>query len=456
MNSLEYIKKAKQGKINVVENTKKTLEHVKQIDKEHNYFLVIDDNLHKKTKDLKKGKLYGLPVSIKDCLAVKDMETKAGSKILEGYDPVFNSTVVNKIKQEGGIILGKTTQDVFGFGSFNTNTGIGYKIPKNPYDKKRATGGSSGGAAGITRKINMPHIAISESTGGSIACPASYCGVYGLTPTYSLVSRYGLLDYANSMDKIGVMSKDIEEAALMLSVIAGHDEKDSTSADIEIPDYTKPGKNNFKIAVVKESLGKGVDEEVIENLKKKLGKLKYDLISLSLTFKYGIQTYYLISMSEASTNLAKLCGMRYGKHEKLEGDFNEYFSKVRSKYFSKEAKRRIILGTFARMSGYRDAFYLKALKVRTKIIQEYKKIFEKYDLIITPSMPNIAPKFSEIDKMTPLQNYMMDIMTVGPNLAGYPHISIPSGFSNNMPTGMMAIADHFQEKKLIDFARNII
>lgn len=455
MNSIEFIKNAKSGKIDVIKNTKQTLKHVQEIDKEYNYFLTIDDELDKKTKDLKKGKLYGLPVSVKDCLCVKDMESKAGSKILEEYLPVFDSNVVKKIKEQGGLILGKTSQDVFGFGSFNTNVGLDYKIPKNPFDKKRATGGSSGSAAGITQKIDMPHIAISESTGGSIACPASYCGVYGLTPTYGLVSRYGLMDYANSMDKIGVMAKDIEDVALMLSVIAGHDENDSTSANVKIPDYTKQEKKNFKITLVKESITKGVDKEIIDNLKNKIGKIKYDIVSLSLTFKYGIQTYYLISMSEASTNLAKLSGMRYGQHEKLEGNFNEYFSKVRSKFFSKEAKRRIILGTFARMSGYRDAFYLKALKVRTKIINEYKKLFSNYDLIITPTMPNIAPLFTEINKMTPLQNYLTDVMTVGPNLAGYPHLSIPSGVSKNMPTGMLVIADHFNEKKLIDFARSL-
>ena len=455
MNSIDYIKLAKKGEIDVIKNTKETINEIKKIDKDYNYFLILDDKLDKKTTKLKKGKLYGLPISIKDCLCVKDMESKAGSKILEGYDPVFDSTVVKKIRDEGGLIAGKTSQDVFGFGSFNTNVGIGYKIPKNPFDKNRATGGSSGGAAGITQKLSKPHIAISESTGGSIACPASYCGVYGFTPTYGLVSRYGLLDYANSMDKIGIMAKDIEDVALMLQVIAGHDDKDSTSSNVKIHNYTKQEKSKFKVAVIKESIGKGVEKEVIDNLKEKLGDIKYDLVSLPLTFKYSIQTYHLISMSEASTNLAKLCGMRYGQHGKLEEEFNEYFSKVRSKYFSKEAKRRIILGTFARMSGYRDAFYIKALKVRTKIIEEYKKLFSKYDLLVTPTMPNIAPKFSEINKMTPLQNYMMDIMTAGPNLAGFPHLSIPSGFSNEMPTGLMIVANHFNEKNMIDFAREI-
>jgi len=234
MNSIDYIKLAKKGEIDVIKNTKETINEIKKIDKDYNYFLILDDKLDKKTTKLKKGKLYGLPISIKDCLCVKDMESKAGSKILEGYDPVFDSTVVKKIRDEGGLIAGKTSQDVFGFGSFNTNVGIGYKIPKNPFDKNRATGGSSGGAAGITQKLSKPHIAISESTGGSIACPASYCGVYGFTPTYGLVSRYGLLDYANSMDKIGIMAKDIEDVALMLQVIAGHDDKDSTSSNVKI------------------------------------------------------------------------------------------------------------------------------------------------------------------------------------------------------------------------------
>ena len=460
MNSIEYIKKAKNGEIDIVENTKKTLEEIKKIDQEYNYFINIDEKYslnqaEKISKSKKKGKLHGLPISIKDCVCVKDLESKAGSKILEGYKPVYDATVIQKIKDEGGIIIGKTQQDVFGFGSFNTNVGKGYKIPKNPFDKERTTGGSSGGGSGITKKIEMPHIAVTESTGGSIAAPASYCGVIGLCPTYGRVSRYGLMTYSNSMDKIGVTSKDIEEIALMTSVISGYDRKDSTSKKIEIPDYTKKKYDKLKLVLVKESINEGVEEGVSKNLINLIDKIKYDYVSMPLNFKYSIQVYYLCTMSEVSTNLSMLCGMRYGMHEKLEGNFNEYFSKVRSNNFVKEAKRRIIIGTFARMSGFRDAYYLKALKVRTKIIEEYKKIFKKYDLIITPSMPNIAPKFSDINKMTPLENYMTDIMTAGPNLAGFPHISIPSGFSKDMPTGLLAVANHFQEHKLIDFARSL-
>ncbi|MFH2020689.1 MAG: amidase family protein [archaeon] len=458
MNSIDFVKSARAGKINLVRNTKEVIETCRVINKEYNFFNCIDEDYSvteaKKIAEGKKGKLYGLPISVKDCICVKDMQSRAGSRILAGYKPVFDATVIEKIKAEGGIVIGKTNQDVFGFGSFNVNVGIGEKIPKNPHDKKRATGGSSGGAAGITAILDS-HIAISESTGGSIAAPASYCGVYGMTPTYGRVSRYGLLDYANSMDKIGVIAKEIEEIALMLSVISGHDDKDSTSAKLPSEDYASKAKSTLKIALIKESIAEGVDKDVVSNLKSKLGKMKYDAVSLALTFKYGVQTYYLISLSEASTNLARYCGMRYGMTDELKGDFNEYFSKVRSKSFSNEEKRRIILGTFARMSGFRDAYYLKALKVRTKIIAEYKKHFSKYDILISPSMPNIAPYFSEISKLSPLQNFMMDIMTAGPNLAGFPHISLPSGYSQKMPTGLLAIADHFNEKKLIEFARSL-
>lgn len=453
MNPLELIKKLTSEETDIVNNAKKTQEECKKINEEYSYFLNFSDDVKIQAKEAKKGRLYGLPFSVKDCICVNDLESRAGSKILENYKPVFDATVVERIKKEGGIVIGKTNQDVFGFGSFNVNVGIGEKIPKNPFDKDRATGGSSGGSAGITQKLDLPHVAISESTGGSIAAPASYCGVYGITPTYGRVSRYGLMDYASSMDKIGVMSKDIESLALVLEIISGSDEKDSTCSDIPVPEFTKLRQKKFKICLVKESIGKGVMKEVTTNLKKLLSGIDYDLVSMDLTFKYAVQTYYLISMSEASTNLAKYCGIRYGKQEELKGDYNEYFSDIRSRYFEKEAKRRIILGTFARMSGFRDAFYIKALKVRTKIIEEYKEIFRKYDLIISPTMPNVAPKFSEISKLTPLENYMMDIMTVGPNLGGFPHLSIPSGFFMGMPTGMMAISDHFEEQKLLDFAR---
>ena len=417
----------------------------------------------KQIKKDPRGKLAGLPVSVKDCICVKDVESRAGSKILTGYKPVFDASVIEEIKKEGAIIIGKTAQDEFGFGSFSVNVGKGMDVPLNPFDKQRSCGGSSGGSAGITQKASFPHIAIAESTGGSIECPASFCGVTGFCPTYGRVSRYGLIDYANSLDKIGPMAKTVEETALMLNVIAGHDKNDSTSINKPTEDYLsllkKPIKG-MKIGIIKEAFEEGVDKEVRKKVEEAIKKLKEkgaktEQISFPLTSKYTLPAYYIIALSEASTNLARYSGMRYGAHEKLEGNFNQYFSKVRSNNFTKEAKRRIIIGTFARMAGFRDAYYIKAAKLRTRIIQEYKKAFKKYDCLISPTMPVVAPKFDEIKKLTPLQNYMMDIMTVGPNLAGLPHMSVNVGLKDKMPIGMMLMTDHLEEGKLLQIGKRL-
>lgn len=417
------------------------MKDLEKINKEYNFFNVICNIQEKKS-----GKLKDLNISVKDCICVKGIESKAGSKILEGYKPVFDATVIERVKNEGAIIIGKTSQDEFGFGSFSVNT---YNIPKNPYDKTRSCGGSSGGSAGITKKLSelkIKHVAIAESTGGSIACPASFCGVYGFTPSYGVVSRYGLIDYANSLDKIGLMADNLTDIKKVFDIIKGYDEKDSTSLKEEL---NKDDKIK-KVAVIKESLNvdKEIKDLILKTVKQKFGD--YDLISLPLAEKYAIPVYYILAMAESSTNLAKYCGMRYGASLELKGNFDEYFSSVRTEYFGQETKRRIILGTFTRMAGYRDAFYLKAAKLRNLIIQEYKKAFKKYDLIISPTMPVIAPKFSEIEKLTPLQNYMMDILTVGPNLAGLPHISCNCGFIDKMPVGIMYIADHLNDYKLLN------
>ena len=433
---------------------KKVIQECKKINKEYNYFNTISEDV----KVDGSGRLKDVVVSVKDCICVKDVESRAGSKILEGYNPLFDATVISKVKKDGGVVIGKTAQDAFGFGSFAVNVGKDMKVPLNPFDKDRCCGGSSGGAAGFTQKAPFRHIALSESTGGSIVCPASFCGVIGLCPTYGRVSRYGLMDYANSLDKIGPMAKSMEDIALMMEVIAGFDSNESTSLDEPVPKYTEfvdKDIKGLKIGVVKESFGNGVDDEVKEKVKLGIDKLeklgaKVEEVSLPLTWKYSVPTYYLLAMCEASTNLAKFCGMRYGASEPIKGSFNDYFSKVRSDYFNDESKRRIIIGTFARMAGHRDAYYIKAAKVRTKIIDEYKAVFKKFDLLVSPTMPFVAPKFKEIEKLSPLQNYMADILTAGPNLAGLPHVSVPVGFDkNNMPIGLMLIGDHLNEEKLI-------
>ena len=443
-----FIKQVQKKEIDIVDYTHKALKEIKEINKEYNYFINITEdlalNLAEKVKRKPNGKLSGLFISVKDDICVKDIECTCGSEILRSYKPPFNATVIEKIIKEGAIIIGKTSQDEFGFGSFSTNTKT---TPKNPFDKSRSCGGSSGGSAGITQKILFPHLSLAESTGGSIANPASFCGISGLTPTYGLVSRYGLIDYASSLDKIGTMSKSPEDAFYLLDIIKGSDPKDQTSLNKEL---TKP-KKKLKIAIIKESLN--INKEIKDLI---LSKVKnYDLISLPNVEKYSIPTYYIIALSEASTNLAKYTGLRYGQTEPLNKEYNEFFTEVRSKHFSKESKRRIILGTFARMAGYREAFYLKAMKTRTLIINEYKKAFQKYDILISPTMPILPPKFTEINKLTPLENYIMDILTVGPNLAGLPHISLNSGFINNLPVGLMAISDHLNENNLLEFSKII-
>lgn len=454
MNAIEFTEKARNKEIDIVEHTHKVLEKIEKINEDYNYFNIISKELAigqaEKLAKAPKGNLCGLPVSVKDCICVKGIETTAGSKILKGYKPVFNATAVEKAIKEGAIIIGKTSQDEFGFGSFSVNVGIDFKIPKNPFDPSRVCGGSSGGSAGITQMADFPHIAIAESTGGSIACPASFCGVYGFTPTYGLVSRYGLIDYASSLDKIGVMAKTADECKLMLDVIKGRDTKDATSLS---DDYAE--KQYGKVAVIKEALevDETVKKAVLNCLEK--NKIQYDLVSLPMAAKFANPAYYLIATSEASTNLAKFCGFKYGAEFSLDDSFNNFFSKARSVCFGKEAKRRILLGTFARMAGFRDAFYLKALKVRTLVIKEYKDAFKQYDLLVCPTMPVIAPKIDKISKLTPLQNYMMDVLTVGPNLAGLPHLSMTAGFSNKLPIGMMAVADHLNEGALFSFGKEV-
>ena len=463
----EAVQKIRNGEIDIVEFTQECIKKARAIGEEYGYFTAIaEGSALSQAQEIKKNfpkykdkKLLGCMVSAKDAICVKGVESRAGSAILEGYKPLFDATVIRKIKEEGGIIIGKTSQDEFGFGSFNVNVGLGFKIPKNPFDQERSCGGSSGGAAGITQKADFPHIALGESTGGSIAAPASFCGVFGLTPTYGRVSRYGLIDYGNSLDKIGPMGKNMEDIALMQSAIEGHDPMDSTSLNTPASNYVKKESvNGMKIGVIREGFSESVDPQVEQHVRKGIEWLEgaqIEEVSLEFPMKHSLSTYYLLATSEASTNLAKYCGMRYGTSTDLKGSFNEFFSKVRSENLGEEAKRRIIIGTFARMSGFRDAYYIKAAKVRTLIIREYKKAFKQFDALVSPSCPILPPKFDEIKQLTPLQHYMMDSLLVGPNLAGLPHLNVPVGFSDKLPVGMLLIADHLQENNLIQLGRAI-
>ncbi|MBI5398146.1 Asp-tRNA(Asn)/Glu-tRNA(Gln) amidotransferase subunit GatA [Candidatus Woesearchaeota archaeon] len=457
----EFVKAVHDGQIDVVEHTHRVLEECKIVNKEYCYFNVIaEESAIAQAKLIaknKKGILAGLPMSIKDSICVKGIESTAGSAILKGYVPPFDATCVERLRKAGAIILGKTSQDEFGFGGFSTNVGVGFTIPKNPFDKLRSCGGSSGGAAGLAQKLTVPHVALGESTGGSIVNPASFCGVVGLCPTYGRVSRYGLIDYGSSLDKVGPIGKTVADVAVTLKVLAGFDEKESTTATVAVDDYSKfVGKDvkSLNVGIVKEGFGEGTDPAVERSVWAAIKRLESagvncKEISLKIPIEYGIPTYYIIAPSEASTNLAKLCGLRYGAEEKIEGDFNSYFSQVRARHFGKEAKRRILLGTFTRMAGYRDAYYVKATKVRRLIIDDYKKVFKKFDALISPTVAILPPRFDEIAKLTPAQSYMIDALTVGPNLAGLPHLNMPVGASRGLPIGAMLTADHFNEGKLL-------
>jgi aspartyl-tRNA(Asn)/glutamyl-tRNA(Gln) amidotransferase subunit A len=445
--------------VDLLKHTLHVIEQCRTLDSEYHCFNVLSGDLALEESRHAQGPLAGCMVSVKDCITVKGVESRAGSRILNGYKPLFHATAVQRMIDAGALIIGKTAQDEFGFGSFSKNTGIGFRAPLNPFDKERVCGGSSGGSGALTRLATFPHISLAESTGGSIAAPAAFCGVVGLTPTYGRVSRYGLIDYANSLDKIGPMGQSIDDVARALEIIAGPDSRESTTIASPVDRYSDwVGKDpaRQRIGLIKECFGEGVNAEVQDQVWRAIKKLEdqgieYEEISLPLVARYGISTYYLIAMSESSTNLAKFCGMRYGVHGALGAGFNEYFSQVRADNFGPEAKRRIILGTFARMAGYRDAYYLKAMQVRTRIINEYKSAFKRYAALASPTMPLLPPRFTEVDQLTPLQNYLMDTMTVGPNLAGLPHLSMNAGFAHGLPVGIMLTADHLNERRLCTF-----
>ncbi len=395
----------------------------------------------------------GFTFSAKDNLTSIDFESTAGSKILEGYRAPFDATPIKKMKEAGGRLIGKTNMDEFGFGTFCTNSAFG--IPKNPFDLNRSCGGSSGGSACAAAVLD-DHVSLGVSTGGSIVCPASFCGVYGLAPSYGRVSRYGLIDYGNSLDKVGLLSFKASDLRKYLPIISGKDVHDPTSC---VQPELKLGERKLKsVAVPKEAVeGDGISKDVMKSFEESLEMLRsmsVDVEYISMpTLKYSIPAYYVIATSEASTNLARFCGMRYGQQEgDLTLKFDDYFTSFRSKYFGDEAKRRILLGTFTRMVGYADRYYNKALQVREAIIADYKKQFERFDAVVTPTMPFVSPRFDDISKMSALDSYKADFLTVPPNITGMPHMSVPCGYSEGMPIGLLFTSDHWNEDVLIDIA----
>ncbi len=452
MKVLEFLQKVKQNEINIEDYLSEIVQKVRKINDEYHYFNSIVEN----PKPEHKGKLFGLPVSVKDLIITKGIETTASSDILKGFIPKYDATVVERLKNAGAVIIGKTVCDAFGFGSFNLNIGKSFQPPLNPIDKKHVTGGSSGGAGGITQKADFTHVAIATSTGGSIECPSAFCGVYGFCPTYGLVSRYGLISYADSLDKIGIIAKYIEDIKPVLKIIAGHDEKDNTSLSQQVKtkevECLKVGIVTQALEIVNEEIRKAV-EGCIKKIEKHAEIVE---VSLQKAMKYGVATYYIIATAEASTNLARYCGLRFGRNEKIESKhFREYFAEIRGKYFSEEEKRRILLGTFVRMAGFKQRYYVKATKIRKLVIEEYKQAFNKADIILTPTMAIFPPKIDEVEKMDIIDIYNSDLLTIPPNLAGVPHITIPVQTNKKFPTSIMLCSNHLTDYWLIDIATKI-
>ena len=402
-------------------------------------------------KDQMEGKLFGIPMGIKDNIITEGVETTCASKMLEGFVPIYESTVMNKLKAENAVLIGKLNMDEFAMGG-STETSY-FKQTVNPFDHLAVPGGSSGGSAAAVAAGLVP-FSLGSDTGGSIREPAAYCGIVGLKPTYGRVSRFGLVAFASSLDQIGPLTRNVKDNALVLEAISGVDENDSTSAPVEEADFTQDiGKDikGMKIALPKEYLGDGVDDDVKASVKEAVETLKslgatVEEVSLPYT-RYGIPSYYVIASSEASANLARFDGIRYGYHSPEAKTLEELYKMSRSEGFGAEVQRRIYLGTFALSSGYYDAFYKKAQKVRTIIKNEFEGVLDKYDVIVGPTTPTTAFNLGdELDD--PLTMYTNDLLTTPVNLAGLPGISVPCGISNGRPIGLQIIGKPFDEKTL--------
>lgn len=461
----ELQEKLDKKELTVTQITKAYADRIEEKEKDVQAFVtVLTESAIKEAKKIdekiEKGEtnsnLAGIPIGIKDIICTKGVRTTCSSKMLENFIAPYDATVMEKINAEEMIDLGKLNMDEFAMGG---STEYSYfKKTRNPWNLNKVPGGSSGGSAAAVA-ANMVPWALGTDTGGSIRQPASLCGVVGLKPTYGLVSRYGVVAFASSLDQVGPITKDVRDCAMLLNVIAGHDSKDTTSAEIEKKDYTKALKNDvkgLKIGVPKQYFGEGINKEVKESLEKAIAKYKelgaeVEECSLDIA-KYALATYYIIACAEASSNLGRFDGIRYGYRTENYTNLKELYKNSRSEGFGPEVKRRIILGTYVLSSGYYDAYYKKAQQVRTLVMNEFTKEFEKYDVLLTPTSPTVA--FDIESKSTnPLEMYLSDICTVSVNIAGLPGISVPCGVdSEGMPIGMQLIGKRFSEETLLNAA----
>ena len=457
------IKSAREGfikkKFSCLELTRAYLNKIKKENKKYNNFLNLTEKLalnqakkvdEKIARRQKIGPLEGIPIAIKDNILVEDYKTTAGSKILENYIAPYDAFVIEKLKKAGAVILGKTNLDEFGMGASTENSAFG--VVKNPHDMKRVPGGSSGGSA-VAVAANHCLVALGSDTGGSVRQPASFCGVNGFKPSYGMVSRYGLIAMASSLDQIGTFGKNVEDAKLVFEVIRGQDKMDSTT--IESKSWKKAIKpKSLTIGIPKEYFGKGLDKEVKEKIEKTIEKYrkkgaKIKTVSL-LSPEYALAVYYILMPAEVSANLARYDGIKYGLQEQGKDLLDQYL-KTRAKGFGNEVRRRIMLGTYVLSAGYWEAYYGKAQKVRALIKKEFEKVFKQVDVLITPTAPTPAFKIGE--KQDPLSMYLSDIYTVQANLAGLPAISVPCGEIKGLPVGFQIIGPQFKDNLVLEIAK---
>jgi len=457
------IVKAHQGllkkEFSAISLCKSYLDKIKEKDKEIFSYLTVTKDLAlsqaKKNDDLISKKrnlsfLSGIPAAIKDIILIQDVRCTAASKILENYIAPYDATVIKKLKAENVVFLGKTNMDEFAMGSSTENSAFG--PTRNPHDLTRVAGGSSGGSAAAVANNECVY-ALGSDTGGSIRLPASFCGVVGLKPTYGAVSRYGLIAFASSLDQIGPITKTVKDAKIVFDAIKGKDPFDSTSVDGPKKENLRLKIKNLRIGIPKEYFVKGIDPEVEKLIKQAIKKYeemgaKIEEVSLPHT-EYALPSYYIISPSEASANLARYDGIKYGFSDKTAKNLMDVYLKSREKGFGDEVRRRIMLGTYALSSGYYEAYYLKAQKVRTLIREDFQKVFKKVNVILTPTSPFTAFKIGEKIK-DPLSMYLVDIYTVSVNLAGLPALSLPCGKVNNLPVGLQIIGKPFEEDLILE------
>jgi aspartyl-tRNA(Asn)/glutamyl-tRNA(Gln) amidotransferase subunit A len=460
----EKLEQIKNGKLSLRDNVQSFLKRIDQRKQLNAFNFVFDESLdyaeiiEHKIKTGCHGKLAGMVVAIKDVLALKNKPLSCSSNILRDFQSIYTATAVQKLIDEDAIIIGKTNCDEFAMGSSNENSAFGKVL--NPIDETRVPGGSSGGSA-VAVAANLCDVSLGTDTGGSIRQPAAFCGIYGLKPTYGLVSRFGLTAFASSFDSIGPFAKNIDDLALVLSVIAGYDSNDSTSANVSVPSFNKEldSSRKFKIGLPKEYFGKGLNEEIRSAIEKQIELLKsagHSIIEIELPHTdYSIATYYILTTAEASSNLARYDGARYGLRSNDSSSLKEMYSNSRTEGFGAEVKRRIMLGTYVLSAGYYDAYYRKAQKVRRLLKNDFDRAFEKVDVLLTPTTPSTAFRIGEKSN-DPLEMYLEDIYTTSANLAGIPGINIPIGKdSSGLPIGMQVMAKHFDEKSLIEFGFQI-